>query len=496
MDGLPPTADPAALFDLGCTLFEHGEMEAAIEAYQRSLALAPNNPGTCYNLGNALLSAHRPLEAVDQFVICLREDPSFGPAYVNLAESLRRLGLLDDAKWAAESGLACLPDVPEAQAALGNVLHDRAEYAAAAELYRQVLAGYPHHAGVLSNLGATLHATGRLTEALALHDRAVQLAPGVADFRFGLATTLLAAGAYGRGWVEYEWRWHRQQMRPRGLGPPWRGEDIAGRTILLHSEQGLGDTLQFVRYAPLVAARGARVVLEVPKPLVRLLRRMPGVAEVVQRGEPLPPFDTHCPLLSLPLAFDTRLETVPAQVPYLQADPASTQAWGARLPRDGLRVGLVWAGSPHHDDAGAQLINRRRSMPVADLAALNGIAGVQFVSLQLDTDGCSPERLQCVDLMGEVEDLADTAALVQNLDLVIAVDTAVAHLAGAVGTPVWLLSRYDGCWRWLHGRDDSPWYPTMRIYRQERPHDWTTVMAHVARDLALLVLADRAAATG
>lgn len=486
MDGPSPSADPAALFHLGCTLFENGETGAAIEAYRRSLAIAPGNSGTSYNLGNALLTAGRPVEAVDSFLVCLRVAPGFGAAYVNLSEGLRRLGLLDDAHWAAENGVSHLPGVPEAQIALANVLHDKAEYEAAASVYRNLLAHAPNRAGVLSNLGSTLHAMGRLPEALAMHNRAVSLAPGVPDFHFGRGTTLLAAGDYRQGWAEYEWRWQRKQARPRSFGGPWRGQDITGHTILLHAEQGLGDTLQFVRYAPLVADRGARVVLEVQPPLVRLIRTLPGVAEVIVRGEPLRPFDTHCPLLSLPLAFGTELQTIPSTVPYLHADPAAIAAWGTQLPIGGLRVGLVWAGSPHHDDAGAQLIDRRRSMPLAELAPLATVPNIRFVSLQREVPAGPNSSLPLIDLMAGVSDLADTAALIANLDLVVSVDTSVAHLAAAMGKPVWLLSRFDGCWRWLHGRSDSPWYPGMRIYRQHRPHDWRCVVACVAADLAQL----------
>jgi tetratricopeptide (TPR) repeat protein len=483
MDGPAPTTDPAALFHLGCTLFENGETDAAIEAYRRSLALAPGNAGTCYNLGNAFLTAGRAVEAVDSFLVCLRTAPGFGAAYVNLSEALRRLGVLEDARWAAEQGVKHLPEVPEARIALANVLHDKAEYAAAAGIYRSILAHAPNRAGVLSNLGSTLHAMGRLPEALAAHDRAVALAPGVPDFHFGRATTRLAAGDYGRGWAEYEWRWQRTQARARGFGEAWRGRYITRRTILLHAEQGLGDTLQFVRYAPLVAERGARVVLEVQAPLVRLVRKLSGVAEVVARGDPLPPFDTHCPLLSLPLAFGTELATIPSTVPYLDADPAAISTWDAQLPRDGLRVGLVWAGSPHHDDAGAQVIDRRRSMSLAELAPLAGVPNVRFVSLQREVPARPDGMFPLIDLMARVTDLADTAALIGSLDLVVSVDTSVAHLAAAIGKPVWLLSRFDGCWRWLHGRRDSPWYPGMRIYRQDRPHDWRSVVAQVVVDL-------------
>lgn len=488
---------PADLFELGNTLVERGKTDAAIEAFERCLALAPNHAATAYNLGNALRQAGRPVEAVEAFLRCLRLVPDFGRAYVNLADTLRHLGMLEQARMMADLGVQHVPDLPEAKICLANVLYDNAEYQAAAALYTECLARIPGHAGALSNLGNTLRVIGRLPEALAAHDQAVTAAPEEAHFHFKRAMTRLAAGDFSRGWDEFEWRWQDPQIKPRGLGKLWRGEDIAGRSILLHAEQGLGDTLQFVRYAPMVATRDCRVLLEVQPALVRLLRALPGVIEVIARGDTLPPFDVQCPLLSLPCAFATRLETIPASIPYLHADPVAVAAWNARLPNNGrLRVGLVWSGSPHNDNAGAHKVDRRRSVPLGEFAPLGELSGIILVSLQKHEPGHTwtpPLGLPVIDLMADVTDFSDTAALIANLDLVIAVDTSVAHLAGGLGKPVWLLSRYDGCWRWLHGRDDSPWYPTMRIYRQERPHDWSAVIARIHHDLGALAHAGEAA---
>ncbi len=480
--------DPAALFELGNSLLEQGRIEAAIEAFRRCLAAAPDHAGTHYNLGNCLVRAGRPVEAIEAYLASVRKMPEFGPGYVNLADTLRRLGLLDQARWAAETGLALLPETAGAATCLASVLHDLAHYEPAAELYRQALAREPS-TGAFTSLGNTLRAMGRLEEALAAHESAVSAAPGDAEARFNRALTLLAAGDYPLGFMEYEWRWQRTGHRARAPGKWWRGELPEGRTILLHAEQGLGDTLQFVRYAPLVAGLGARVVMEVQPELLRLAAAIRGVAEVVPSGQTLPPFDLQCPLLSLPRVFKTRLETVPATVPYLTVDPDMVAAWGSRLPQDGtLRVGICWAGAAHLDDVGARLIDQRRSIGLGALAPLAGIDGVQWVSLQKSASG-NPEQIAgfpMLDVMDQVDDFADTAALVANLDLVISVDTAVAHLAGALGRPVWMLSRYDGCWRWLHGRDDTPWYPTMRIYSQERPLDWSSVIGRIRRDLLAL----------
>jgi tetratricopeptide (TPR) repeat protein len=389
----------------------------------------------------------------------------------------------------AELGARYLPGMPEAKICLASILHDKSEFASAEVLNREALEIARDNPGALSNLGNTLRAMGRVAEAVALHERAVAAAPDEAEFHFALAAALLAAGDYARGWREYEWRWQRSQARPRGFGERWQGEDLTGRTILLYAEQGLGDTLQFVRYAPLVAERGGRVILEVQAALVRLMQNLPGIAKVFSQDEALPDFDTHCPLLSLPQVFGTLLDTIPASGPYLRADPAAVAIWRTKLPPDdgSLTVGLVWAGSALVDDAGRALIERRRSLTATDFAPLLDLPNVRFVSLQKH----EAERIsdltdsRMLDPMSEVSDFADTAALVANLDLVISVDTSVAHLAGGMGKSVWLLSHLDGCWRWLQNREDCPWYPDMRIYRQTRPREWGPVVQRIRDDLAM-----------
>ena len=267
------------------------------------------------------------------------------------------------------------------------------------------------------------------------------------------------------------------------------------RTLLLHAEQGLGDTLQFCRYVPLIAA-GAKTVLEVQAPLVRLLSRLPGVASIVAQGACLPPFDAHCPLLSLPGALGTTLDTIPAATAYLAADPALAAEWSERLAGlAGLRVGIVWAGSAR-DDPELAAVDARRSISLEALAPLAGAPGVSFISLQKGEPAAQASRpplgMALADFTADLDDFEDTAALVANLDLVISVDTAVVHLAGALGKPVWLLNRFDTCWRWLLNRDDSPWYPTLRQFRQSSPGDWTSVIAAVRKALETAGSAARA----
>ena len=284
-------------------------------------------------------------------------------------------------------------------------------------------------------------------------------------------------GDFDRGWKKHEWRWQTAQLKNAKrnfLRPLWLGsEEIEGRTILLHAEQGLGDTIQFCRYVPLLAGRGARVILEVQKPLRELMTTLTGAVQVVSRGDPLPPFDLHCPLLSLPLAMATRLETIPSAVPYLAAGESKTGAWQKRLGADEKpRIGIVWAGSPRKELPGANRIDGQRSISFDQLAPLFQIAECAFYSLQKGDDAvrqlrASSWRHAVVDWTDDLQDFSDTAALMENLDLIVSVDTSVAHLAGALGKPFWLLNRYNTCWRWLADREDSPWYPTARLFRQE-----------------------------
>jgi Flp pilus assembly protein TadD len=353
-------ADPEALFKRGNLLLAAGDADAAVSAFQLSLQLKPDHAATYFNLGNAQNAAGRRVDAADAFLACLRLSADFAPAYINLASTLRLLALLDHAQAMADAAVRLLPYDPEALICLASVLHDKADYASAIRLYRLALDRMPDHAGALTSLGNSLLATGQVGAALAAQNRAVARAPSDPECRFNRAAAHLSAGDFATGWADYEWRWRRAGARGHGFGPTWRGEDIAGRTILLHAEQGLGDTLQFVRYVPLVAARGARVVLRVQPPLVRLMQGLSGVAAVVADGDRLPPFDTHCPLLSLPFAFGTRVETIPADVPYLRVGRIGD--WVNRLPSKGLKIGLVWAGLPRDQRRGRA---SDRSPPVA-----------------------------------------------------------------------------------------------------------------------------------
>ncbi len=343
------------------------------------------------------------------------------------------------------------------------------------------------------NLGSVFVQKRMPGKARIYFEKALAIDPAMTVAKYNLGQTFLLMGDFERGWDFYEARfaWWEQNgvSRPCFPKPRWRGEHLRFKTILLCAEQGLGDTLQFIRYAPLLAGKGARVVVECQPELVTLLRTVPGIDRVVARGETLPRFDLWCPMMSLPLAFRTAgYSSVPNEIPYVRAGHDSINAWQARLSEDaGTKVGLVWAGNPRSFDHDLARTDARRSCALSTLTPLFSVPGIHFYSLQKGQAAIearsvgAPLRLQ--DYTEYFSDFADTAAFVETLDLVISVDTSVAHLAGAMGKPVWLLSRYDGCWRWLIDRNDSPWYPTMRIFRQTKAGDWHGVIEHVTMEL-------------
>jgi hypothetical protein len=367
-------------------------------------------------------------------------------------------------------------------------LHELKRPEEALASYDRALAVQPNYAAAHSNRGDTLKDLRRFSEALASYEKALALQSDLVNAHYGLSLCFLLTGDFARGWQKHEWRWETdlKVAKRHFVEPLWLGaESIVGKTILLHAEQGFGDTLQFCRYVPLVAERGAHVVLEVPGELHKLMRTLPCAVQLVIQGSPLPAFDLHCPLLSMPLAFDTRLETIPTRVPYLSAPEYERSLWRSRLDQhDRLRVGLVWAGNPRKDQPAANRGDRHRSISFDQLAPILSIQGCEFYSLQKGDDAVAQlrnntQRGRVIDWTDDLRDFADTAALIENLDLVIAVDTSVAHLVGALGKPLWLLNRYDTCWRWLLDRDDSPWYPTARLFRQDATRTWDDAIMRV-----------------
>jgi Tfp pilus assembly protein PilF len=471
-----------SLIDLGVALHRRGDPDAAIACFREAIALRPDDAAALYNLGTVLSARGETEAAID----CLRRAHALRPGDARIAGNLG--SALCDA-WRPAEATACLrsaialrPDDADAHGNLGVAWLQQDRPQAAEASLRAALALRPGFPEAHNNLGIALGRQGRLEEALACYRAAIAARPDHADAHANLAIALLTLGELAAGWPELEWRWRTRPLRPLARGfaqPQWRGEPAAGATLLIHAEQGFGDTLQFCRYAALAAARGLRVVMEVQPPLLRLLDGLAGTACVLPRGAALPAFDLHCPMLSLPLALGTALDTIPSAPAYLAAQ-VPAQAGGATQAGPGLRVGLTWAGDPRRHTPSLAAVDRRRSVPPPLLAPLAAVPGVQWVSLQ---QGGPPAPFPLLDRMADMTDFADTAALIAGLDLVISVDTAVVHLAAALGRETWLLDRFDGCWRWLRGRRDSPWYPGLRIYRQPAPGDWPAVMGAVAADL-------------
>ncbi len=415
--------------------------------------------------------------------------PRHAEAHLNRGIALGRLERHQDAVAAFDAAAALSPGHPLVQYNRGLSLFNLGRYADAVAAYDRTLAAIPNHAGALNNRGLALQALNRHQDAVASFGKAIDVQKDYFDAHFNQALALLTLGDFKRGFAQYEYRWQRSGMpaQRRGHGRPlWLGEyPLAGRTILLQAEQGLGDTIQFARYVPLIAKMGAKVVLEVQPELKPLLAQLAGASAVLARGEPVPAFDVYCPLGSLPLALKTEPAAIPADVPYLAADPARVEAWRARLPQSGrLRAAIAWSGNPKHAN------DRNRSVPLAGLSPLWANEAVEFVSIQRELRSEDAELLANEPRVAHVgdalDDFGDTAAVMALADVVIAVDTSVAHLAGAMGRPVWILLPYSPDWRWGLEGETSRWYPSARLFRQAAPGQWDDVIARVGAELGKL----------
>jgi tetratricopeptide (TPR) repeat protein len=489
-------AAPQGLSNLGQALHALKRNAEALGTLDKARALAPDDINILYQHANVLLSLERQSEALAEFQAVLARVPQHVEARINCGLAQAALGFSEHALAEFDAALVLAPGHPSAQYNRGVVLIKLGRYAEAVAANDSALAAEPGHVNALLNRGKALSQLNRQDEAIASYGQVLAMKKDHADAHFNQALALLTQGQYQRGFAEYEWRWRRTGMAPqKSRGKPlWLGEyPLARKTILLHAEQGLGDTIQFARYVPVLAAAGANVVLEVQPELKALLSRLDGVARVIARGETVPPFDVHCPLGSLPLALKTEPGNVPAHVPYLTADGARLAKWSAEigtLPQP--RIALAWSGNPSHDN------DRNRSIALHRLAPLfpppnpppqagEGRVGASFISIQRDLRGDDAQALaaQGVTHVGDaLEDFADTAAVLSLCDLVITVDTAPAHLAGAMGRPVWVLVPFAPDWRWTLTGETTPWYPTARLFRQAKPDDWDTVIARVAAEIS------------
>jgi tetratricopeptide (TPR) repeat protein len=474
-----------ALINTATILRLLGRDSDAAGAYMRALAVNPNRAEIWAALGNTLGLLQRHEDALISFDRALALNPRAAEILSNRGNMLWQLRRAGEALASFDAALALRPDAAEIHNNRANALLDLNRPDEALASLDHALTLKPGYTEALVNRANALRDLNRSQEAIESCDAAIATNPELAEAHWNKALEQLLLGDFDHGFANYEWRWKRPGHAPRDFGvPQWRGEDIGSKTVLLHAEQGFGDTLQFVRYVPLLAARGAKIVLEVPDSLRPLLGAIDGVVAIISRDRPHPDIDLHCPLMSLPLAFGTTLETVPADIPYLRAPADRIEVWRTKLPASGkFRVGLVWSGKPSHRN------DHNRSIAFERLAPLLAQNDVDFVSLQRevrDTDKTMLEKYAVLQPDLDTADFADTAAVIDALDLVIAVDTAVAHLAGAMGKPLWLMLPFSPDWRWMLNCDGSPWYPTARLFRQPRIADWDSVIAGLREALASL----------
>ena len=533
--------------DLGISLLARDLKREALETLERAIALDPEDAAAQFYLGNALLLSGRPFEATHHLNLTLQLEPDSAAAHCSLAAAYRACGRPQEAVAAANAALALSPrytealnnlalancdlgHYPEAIKALrtastsdpedesllnnlgvalhangqreeaervlksalelkpgwgeaslnlGNLLRQKGHFDEAVAYYRQALTDNPLDVKPYGNLGLALINLNRPEEAASIYEKALGLDPGNADIRMSLGIAQLMQGNYAEGWENYEARWEAPSFtavkRTFDI-PRWDGTPVAGKRIIVHAEQGFGDTLQFCRYLPLLAREEMTVVFECQKALARLCASIEGIAGLVVRGDALPAADFHIPLLSLPYLFETTVGTIPGRVPYLLPPPSIVDAWQRRIAKERFSVGFVWTGDPSRQD------DSMRSCPKSALAPLLAISNVDFYSLQVG-DGPDSSMTGVVHLGDRFGDFAETAAAIMALDLVVTVDTAVAHLAGALGRPVWVMLGAHADWRYLMSREDSPWYPTMRLFRQRRHGDWTELVERVASSL-------------
>jgi Tfp pilus assembly protein PilF len=467
---------------------QQGDVSQAERIYRQVLQVdAANAIAWCY-LGIACYDLGKMDEAVAAYQQALRLNPKFPIAHNNLGNALSAQGKLDEALVCFQRALELKPDYANAFNNRAAVFVKQGKFAEAEEAFQQALRLAPNYAPAHANRGAALVKQGKLDEAVASSQEALRHNPGYAEAHKNLGIVLLLQGNFEQGWAEYEWRWKTADLKlPAFRQPLWDGAPLDDKTILLHTEQGLGDTVHFIRYAQLVKQCGGRVVVASYKPLLPLLRSCPGIDELAVQGEPLPPFDVWAPLLSVPRILGTTVATIPANVPYLSADQRLVEQWRSKLPgSETFKIGIAWQGSPQYRD------DRQRSIPLVHFASLACLKGVQLFSLQ---KGPGTEQLATLASRFTVTDLGpqldqqsgpfmDTAAVMKSLDLVVSADTVIAHVAGALGVPVWTALSHPPHWPWMLQREDTPWYPTMRLFRQKTSGDWQDVFQRMEATLS------------
>lgn len=523
-----------AYSNTGNVYFEIGQYEEAAKNYEKSLQLRPDRAEEYSNLGSAQEKLQQLNEALESHTKAIKIEPRYAEAWNNRGNVLRALHRTEEAMESYNKALEIQPQYAEAYYNRGIALQDLRQHEEALQSYKQAIQFKSDYVEAYNNLGNLMVALERFEEALDCYDKVIAIQPTFENIHLNRGNALLglrridqaldswslsarsqevseegkaksycntsmvfmSLGRYEEAWPLYEWRWQAYDwlVRRHTDKPLWLGrESLIGKTVLLHAEQGLGDTIQFCRYAQNVADLGGRVILEVPRELTQVLACVAGVSEVIEVGEPLPDFDFHCPLLSMPLAFQTTLDTIPCSEGYIRPDVEKAQSWHERLaPLRKTKIGLVWNGGFHSERPELATVNDRRNISLSLLAQHLNDENFDFISVQKgdpaesEIRGREQEFWPAGNLhnpVRELKDFSDTAALVANLDLVISVDTSTAHLAAAMGKSVWILNRFDSCWRWLKDRQDSPWYKSVRLYRQGEDRDWSSVLTRVASDL-------------
>lgn len=476
-----------AYYNLGTAFHDKKQYDLAIDYYQKAVELDPDLDDAYYNLGLIRQEKMDFDEAVKFYEKTLELNPGRADAHNNLGAIYKEQKKYEKAFMHFYRALQVDPGLAQAHVNLGSVFQEQGRTDEAITCYKKALDIDPGLYDAYSNLGLMLQDKGQVDQAIAAFQKALQLDADNASTHLNLALALLLSGDFKHGWKEYEWRWKIDECAPQDfLLPLWEGSDIQGRSILLHEEMGVADTIQFIRYAPLVAQKGAEVIVQCQKELVSLLKSVDGISQIVAQGNQLPSFYVHCPLLSLPLAFDTTLESIPAKIPYISADRGYVEKWRGKIQQDTseMKIGITWARNPggEHD--------HYQTFALGAFASLGRFEGVRWYSLQqglaAEQAKHPPEGMRIFDYTEEIQDFMDMAALIESLDLVISVDTSAAHLAGALGKPVWTILPYSPDWRWMLEREDSPWYPTMRLFRQPETEDWVPVMERVGEALRLL----------
>jgi tetratricopeptide (TPR) repeat protein len=484
--------NPFALHSLGIIAHQTENDDKALELISQAIQNNPEIPQFHNTLGLVLESLERFEEAIVSYQRAASIKPDYAEAYNNMAIVLQSQGRYEAAVEKCKKALSLKPDYAEAYNTMGYSLEKQEHYNEAIENYAQAVRFKPDFAEAYNHLGVVLNILERPDEALENYKKVLKYDPDYIEVHWNMSLALLRTGRLTRGWKEYQWRLNpelRMTTYPHRYEiPKWDGSFFTTKRLLVHYEQGLGDTLHFVRYLPLVKARGGTVILEVRKPLYKLLQNCPGVDEFVEASlekKPALKFDYHISLMDLPRIFGTTLETIPAEVPYIYPSPAKVSYWRNKLASEEFKVGIVWAGSSEHDK------DRYRSCSLKCFAPLTVIDGVRLYGLQKGQAAVHaqevPKEMLITNLGNAFEDFTDTAAAIESLDMVISVDTAVLHLAGAMGKPVWALLSFSPDWRWMLNRRDSPWYPTMKLFRQKKRGQWETLFQNVAEQLRIIV---------